>query len=246
MLHTLGQNLQHHPHVHCVVPGGGLALDGSRWVAASERFFLPVRVLSRVFRGKFTAEFKQLLLQGKLRFHGSLQKFASPEQFQRFLRQLFRKEWVVYAKPPFAGAEHVLNYLARYTHRGAIFKQRVVSFKHDQISFRWKDYAAGSKQKVMTVSADEFLRRFLIPVLPKGLVRIRQFGLFANRKRSASLRRCRVLLNTVAPPPQPAPTAQIKCPLCSELMLVIERFNNLQLVSAPPSTAPIKTRLDSS
>jgi len=246
VLHTWGQNLQHHPHVHCVVPGGGLALDGSRWVAASSRFFLPVRVLSRVFRGKFTAELKQLLLQGKLQFHGSLQELASPERFQRFLRQLFTKDWVVYAKPPFGGAEHVLNYLARYTHRVAISNHRLVSFKDDQVSFRWKDYAAGSKQKVMTVSADEFLRRFLIHVLPKGLVRIRHFGLFANRKRSASLLRCRVLLNAIAPPPQPAPTAPIKCPLCSELMLVIERFTGLQLLSAPLSAAPIKTRLDSS
>ncbi len=246
VLHTWGQNLQHHPHVHCVVPGGGLALDGSRWIAASSRFFLPVRVLSRVFRGKFTAELKQLLLHGKLQFHGSLQELAAPERFGRFLRQLFTKEWVVYAKPPFGGAEHVLHYLARYTHRVAISNHRLVSFKDDQVSFRWKDYAAGSKQKVMTASADEFLRRFLIHVMPKGLVRIRHFGLFANRKRSASLLRCRVLLNAAAPPPQPAPTAQIKCPLCSELMLVIERFTSLQLLSASPSTAPIKPRLDSS
>ena len=135
---------------------------------------------------------------------------------------------------------------ARYTHRVAISSHRLVSFKDDQVSFRWKDYAQASKQKVMTVSADEFLRRFLIHVLPKGLVRIRHFGLFANRKRSASLLRCRMLLNTATPPQQPAPTAQIKCPLCSEPMLVIERFNTLQLLSAPPSTAPIKTRLDTS
>jgi hypothetical protein len=171
-----------------VVPGGGLALDGSRWVSASSRFFLPVRVLSRVFRGKFIAELKQLLLQGKLQFHSSLQELASPERFQRFFRQLFTKEWVVYAKPPFGGAEHVLNYLARYTHRVAISNHRLVSFKNDQVSFRWKDYAQASKQKVMTVSADEFLRRFLIHVLPKGLVRIRHFGLFANRKRSDPIR----------------------------------------------------------
>ncbi len=238
MLHTWGQNLQHHPHVHCVVPGGGLALDGSRWVAASSRFLLPVRVLSRVFRGKFTAELKQLLLQGKLQFHGSLQELAAPERFQRFLRQLFTKDWVVYAKPPFGGAEHVLHYLARYTHRVAISNHRLVSFKDDQVSFRWKDYAQASKQKVMTVSADEFLRRFLIHVLPKGLVRIRHFGLFANRKRSASLLRCRLLLNAAAPPLQPAPTAQIKCPLCSEPMLVVERFTSFQLLSAPANTTP--------
>jgi hypothetical protein len=246
VLHTWGQNLQHHPHVHCVVPGGGLALDGSRWVAASSRFFLPVRVLSRVFRGKFTAALSQLLHEDKLQFHGSLEQLADPERFRTFLRQLFTREWVVYAKPPFGGAEHVLNYLARYTHRVAISNHRLVSFKNDRVSFRWKDYAQASKQKVMTVSADEFLRRFLIHVLPKGLVRIRHFGLFANRKRSASLLRCRLLLNAAATPPQPAPTAQIKCPLCSELMVVVERFTSFQLPAAPPSTAPIKPRLDSS
>jgi hypothetical protein len=246
VLHTWGQSLQHHPHVHCVVPGGGLALDGSRWIAASSRFFLPVRVLSRVFRGKFTAELKQLLLQGKLQFHGSIQELAAPERFQHFLRRLFTKDWVVYAKPPFGGAEHVLHYLARYTHRVAISNHRLVSFKNDRVCFRWKDYAQASKQKVMTVSTDEFLRRFLTHVLPKGLVRIRHFGLFANRKRSASLLRCRLLLNAAAPSTQPAPTAQIKCPLCSEPMRVIERFTSLQLLSAPLRTAPIMPRLDSS
>ena len=246
VLHTWGQNLQHHPHVHCVVPAGGLARDGSRWVAASSRFFLPVRVLSRVFRGKFTAELKQLLLQGKLQFHGSLQELASLDHFQGFLRKLFSKDWVVYAKPPFGGAEHVLHYLARYTHRVAISNHRLVSLEDDRVSFRWKDYAAGGKGKVMTVSADEFLRRFLIHVLPKGLVRIRHFGLFANRKRSASLQRCRSLLNAAAPPQQPAPTTQIKCPLCSQPMLVVERFTKYQLLSAPWSTAPTRSRLDSS
>jgi hypothetical protein len=245
VLHTWGQNLQHHPHVHCVVPAGGLALDGSRWVAASSRFFLPVRVLSRVFRGKFTAELKQLLLQDKLQFHGSLKELAAPERFQRLLRQLFTKDWVVYAKPPFGGAEHVLNYLARYTHRVAISNHRLVSLKDDRVSFRWKDYAAGSKQKVMTVSADEFLR-FLIHVLPKRLVRIRHFGLFANRKRSASLLRCRFLLNAAASPQQPAPTALIKCPLCSGTMLVVERITCRQLLAAPTDISLSRPHFDSS
>src|SRR6266851_3248322 len=245
VLHTWGQNLQHHPHVHCVVPAGGLTLDGSGWIATSPRFFLPVRVLSRVFRGKFTAALKQLFLQGKLQFHGTLQEFARPERFRKFLRQLFTKEWVVYAKPPFGGAEHVLNYLARYTHRVAISNHRLVSFKEDHVSFRWKDYACGSKQKVMTVSADEFLRRFLIHLLPKGLVRIRHFGLFANRKRSASLLRCRFLLKVDAPPPQPAPS-QIKCPLCSEPMLVVERITSRQFLSALANVSPSRPRLDSS
>ena len=228
--HTWGQNLQHHPHVHCVVPGGGLALDGSRWVAASPRFFLPIRILSRVFRGKFIAGLRQLLAQNKLEFHGSLHELSHPERFQQFLRQLYTHEWVVYAKPPFGGAEHVLHYLARYTHRVAISNHRLVAFNDGHVSFRWKDYAHGGKQKVMTVSTDEILRRFLIHVLPRNLVRIRHFGLFANRRRAASLLRCRVLLNTIVPPQQSPRGSQHRCPLCSEPMLIIERMTNFQLL----------------
>ena len=230
VLHTWGQNLQHHPHVHCVVPGGGLARDGSRWVAASPRFFLPIRILSRVFRGKFIAGLRQLLSQNKLEFHGSLHELSHPERFQQFLRQLYTNEWVVYAKPPFGGAEHVLHYLARYTHRVAISNHRLVAFNDGRVSFRWKDYAHGGKQKVMTVSTDEFLRRFLIHVLPRNLVRIRHFGLFANRRRAASLLRCRVLLNTIVPPQQSPQGSQHRCPLCSEPMLTIERMTNFQLL----------------
>jgi hypothetical protein len=230
VLHTWGQNLQHHPHVHCVVPGGGLARDGSRWVAASPRFFLPIRILSRVFRGKFIAGLKQLLSQNKLEFHGSLHELSHPERFQQFLRQLYTNEWVVYAKPPFGGAEHVLHYLARYTHRVAISNHRLVAFNDGRVSFRWKDYAHGGKQKVMTVSTDEFLRRFLIHVLPRNLVRIRHFGLFANRRRAASLLRCRALLNTIVPPQQSPRGSQLRCPLCSEPMLIIERMTNFQLL----------------
>lgn len=237
VLHTWGQNLQHHPHVHCVVPAGGLALEGSGWIATSPRFFLPVRVLSRVFRGKFTAALKQLLLQGKLQFHGSLQEFARPERFRKFLRQLSTKEWVVYAKPPFGGAEHVLNYLARYTHRVAISNHRLLIFEQGRVSFRWKDYAAGSKQKVMTVSAEEFLRRFLIHVLPKGLVRIRHFGLFANRRRAASLLRCREVLGALSSPQQPQPTIHTRCPLCSGDMLIVERMTSSQLHFRSPLTS---------
>src|ERR1700751_4897610 len=157
VLHTWGQNLQHHPHVHCVVPGGGLAPRGSPWISPFPRFFLPVRVLSRVFRGKFTVGLKQLFLQCKLQFHGKLQELARPERFRQLLRQLFTREWVVYAKPPFCGAEHVIHYLACYTHRVAISNHRLVAFKEDHVSFRWKDYACGGKQKVMTLSADGFL-----------------------------------------------------------------------------------------
>jgi hypothetical protein len=238
VLHTWGQNLQHHPHVHCVVPAGGLAVDGSGWRAASPRFLLPVRVLSRVFRGKFTAALKQLLLQGKLEFHGSLQQLARPERFRQFLRRLFTKEWIVYAKPPFGGAEHVLHYLARYTHRVAISNHRLVGFDGERVSFRWKDYACGSKQKVMTLTADEFLRRFLIHVLPKGLVRIRHFGLFANRRRTASLERCREVLGALTTPQQSASTAQRRCPLCSEPMIIVEPMTASQLYFRSTLTLP--------
>ncbi len=242
VLHTWGQNLQHHPHVHCVVPAGGLALDGTRWLAASPRFFLPIRVLSRVFRGKFIAGLKQLVVQDKLQFHGSLQELAKPERFRQFLYQLYSNEWVVYAKPPFGGAEHVLHYLARYTHRVAISNHRLVAFKEDRVSFRWKDYAHGGKQKVMTVSTDEFLRRFLIHVLPKGLVRIRHSGLFANRRRAVSLLRCRALLDVIAPPPQPTKGCQPRCPLCSEPMFIIERITRAQLLVRSLTTSASKPR----
>jgi Putative transposase len=150
-------------------------------------------------------------------------------RFRHFLRQLFTHEWVVYAKAPFGGAEHVLHYLARYTHRVAISNHRLLAFKDDRVSFRWKDYACGSKQKVMTLSTDEFLRRFLIHVLPKGLVRIRHFGLFANCRRAASLLRCHVLLGMPSSPQQPASTSQLRCPSCSEPMIILERMTGAQL-----------------
>ena len=166
-----GQNLEHHPHVHYIVPAGGPALDGSRWIDSSRRFFLPVHALSRVFRGKFVAALKQLFTQGKLQFHGSQQHLVTPGCFPSFLRQLYQQDWVVYAKPPFGGAEHVLNFLARYTHRVAISNHRLVAFENDRVSFRWRDYAQGGKKKVMILSTHEFLRRFLLHVLPGGLVR---------------------------------------------------------------------------
>ena len=245
VLHTWGQNLQHHPHVHYVVPAGGLARDGSRWIDSSRRFFLPVEALSQVFRGKFSAELRELFRQGRLQFHGSLQHLASPGSFGYFLGQLCRKDWVVYAKPPFGGAEQVLNYLARYTHRVAISNHRLVAFENDRVSFRWRDYAHGSKQKVMTVSAHEFLRRFLVHLLPGGLVRIRHFGLLANRRRSAALTRCRELLGVAArvdPPDSPS----LRCPACSGLMLVVERLTCGQLYFRSSLPQPRKFSYDSS
>jgi hypothetical protein len=226
VLHTWGQNLQHHPHVHYIVPAGGLALDGSRWIGSSRRFFLPVKTLSKIFRKKFCDQLRELFQQDRLQFHGSLQQLTLPDAFSHFLRELGHKVWVVFAKPPFGGADHVLNYLARYTHRVAISNHRLVAFENQRVSFLWKDYAHGGKNKIMTVPADEFLRRYLLHVLPKGLVRIRHFGLFANRRRAASLQRCRSLLGTepCADPPATA-ACQPPCPLCSGPMVMVQRIS---------------------
>jgi hypothetical protein len=196
VLHTWGQNLEHHPHIHYIVPAGGVALDGSRWIDSSPRFFLPVRALSGVFRDKFCEQLRELFQQNRLQFHGSVEQLAAPAAFSHLLWQLSLKDWVVYAKPPFGGAEHVLNYLARYTHRVAISNHRLV-FENYRVSFRWRDYAHGGKKKVMAVSAHEFLRRLLLHVLPGVLVRIRHFGLFANRRRNAALQRCRAKYSPV-------------------------------------------------
>jgi hypothetical protein len=233
VLHTWGQNLEHHPHIHYIVPAGGLAPDGSRWINSSRRFFLPVKRLSRVFRDKFCDQLRELFKQDRLQFHGSLLQLASLGAFSHFLWQLGQKDWVVYAKPPFGGAEHVLNYLARYTHRVAISNHRLVAFENDRVSFRWRDYAHGGKKKLMTVSAHEFLRRFLLHVLPGGLVRIRHFGLFANRRRGTALARCSELLGTVVSAERPEATNLPRCPACSATMLVIERITSAQLYFQP-------------
>src|SRR5438094_5360085 len=235
VLHTWGQNLQHHPHIHYVVPAGGLAPDGSRWIASSRRFFLPVGALSRVFRGKFTAGLKQLFRQHKLQFHGSLQSLVEPRCFRKFLRQLFREDWVVYAKPPFGGPEHVLNYLARYTHRVAISKHRIVDVTDSHVTFRWKDYAHHSRQRTMTLTSEEILRRFVQHVLPKGFPRIRYFGWLANRRRRQLLPCCRLLL-AQTPPATPAAPAEEPavwlCPYCHGPMRVLEWLTALQILDA--------------
>jgi predicted Zn-ribbon and HTH transcriptional regulator len=194
VLHTWGQNLQHHPHVHCVIPAGGISPDRSLWITPPSRFFLPVRVLSKVFRGKFANGLKRLFRAGKLTFHGSLRNLIDPQLFRHFVRGLFRNDWVVYAKRPFGGPGHVLHYLARYTHRVAISNHRLVAFEDGMVTFRWKDYSRGDKKCKMTVSSDEFLRRFLLHLLPSGFVRIRHFGLLANRSRKKLIPLCRQLL----------------------------------------------------
>ena len=231
ILHTWGQTLQRHPHVHCVVPGGGLSPDHSRWIRSAPHFFLPVRVLSRVFRGKFVAGLQRAFLSKQLVFLGPCQPLAHEKAFAAFLRTLFREDWVVYAKPPFGGPEHVLQYLARYTHRVAISNHRLLSVDGDHVTFRWKDYAHHSKSRAMTLTLEEFLRRFLQHVLPKGFPRIRYFGWFANRRRRDLLPLCRSLL-AVAPPDAavtPVATAAWQCPVCGSPMRVVELLTATQI-----------------
>lgn len=196
VLHTWGQNLMDHPHIHCVVTGGGLSLDGNRWVSCRKRFFIPVRVMSALFRGKFLDHLKSALEAGNLIFPGGIGHLGEPHVFERFRRQLYHKKWVVYCKPPFDGAEGVLQYLGRYTHRIAISNNRILSDEGGNVSFRWRDYSDGDKQKTMTLKVEEFIRRFLLHVLPNRYVRIRHFGLLANRSRKDNITLCRQLLGT--------------------------------------------------
>jgi hypothetical protein len=198
VLHTWGQNLLHHPHLHCVVPGGGLSSDGSRWIACRPGFFLPVRVLSRLFRRLFLEYLEKAFDAGKLKCFSSLEALRDRRTFRRFLASTRKSEWVVYAKPPFAGAEQVLEYVGRYTHRVAISNDRLLDMEEGRVRFRWKDYQHHNKQKTMTLTADEFIRRFLLHVLPSGFQRIRYFGFLGNRYRAAKLAKCRQLLRMPA------------------------------------------------
>jgi hypothetical protein len=226
VLHTWGQTLIHHPHIHCVLPAGGFAPGRSRWVRPRcAGFFLPKQVLSEVFRGKFTDGLKCLFRRKKLAFHGSSQWLQEPRAFARFLHGLHRHDWVVYIKKPFGGPEHVLHYLARYTHRVAISNHRLLGMENGKVTFRWKDYAHRGKQRKMTLMAEEFIRRFLLHVLPKGFVRIRHYGWMANRCRRERATLCRALLGQEAPPsamtpPNSAPSR--RCPFCGGAVEVIE------------------------
>jgi hypothetical protein len=236
ILHTWGQQLQYHPHLHCVIPGGGLAPDGTAWVPCAPRFFLPVRVLSRLFRRRFLEGLGRAATQQALTFAGTCQAFAEPQAWQRFVQTLRMHEWVVYAKRPFREPAHVLKYLARYTHRVAIANRRLLALEEGKVTFRWKDYIHGSRQRLMTLDAVEFIRRFLLHVLPRGLQRIRHYGFLANGVRHVQLRRCRQLLqpSAVSSAPEEHVTANEKvaaspdrgapvCPLCTTgRMLVVE------------------------
>jgi hypothetical protein len=210
VLHTWGQTLQHHPHLHCIVPGGGLAPDGQRWVACRPGFFLPVPVLSSLFRRLFLEALDQAFRAGELTFRGTLTQLNAADRFAALLCAARACNWVVYAKPPFGGPEHVLDYLGRYTHRVAIANSRLTRMEDGTVSFRWKDYRHHDRQKVMTLDADEFIRRFLLHVLPDGFQRIRHYGLLGNRARESKLARCRQFLN--APPPPPPVLASLADP----------------------------------
>jgi hypothetical protein len=222
ILHTWGQNLLPHPHVHCVIPAGGLSPDRTRWVHPKYPFFLPVKVLSRVFRGKFVGRLKRAFRKKKLQFPPTIAELEQPKLFLRFLRTLFREDWVVYAKPAFGGAGKVLRYLGRYTHRVAISNHRLLAFDGERVTFRWKDYARGNKPRRMTLTATEFLRRFLQHVLPRGFVRIRQFGFLANSCRTARLRLIRELLPQPREPPSAPVASEARtwnCPRCEPMRI---------------------------
>jgi hypothetical protein len=194
VLHTWGQNLQHHPHVHWVIPGGGISHNGSEWIPCRKKFFLPVRILSRLFRGIFLCHLKRAFEHGELSFFGEIKYLRGPDAFRAYLAPLYKEDWFVYCRPPFGSPAQVLKYLSRYTHRVAISNYRLVDVKDGKVSFHWKDYAKGCRLRTLTLTAEEFLRRFLLHVLPSGLVRIRHFGFLANRGRKERLALCRRLL----------------------------------------------------
>ena len=242
VLHTWNQKLNAHPHVHCVIPAGGLSLDHTHWIKSRSRFFLSIRVLRRVFRGKFVAALKQAFQNGQLNFPGNLAVLAQPKTFAAWLRSLFRKDWVVYAKRPFGGPEYVLQYLGRYTHRVAISNHRLLSFGEGKVTFRWRDSAHNNEQKLLTLALDEFLRRFLLHLLPKSFVRIRNFGFLANRRRATLLPLCFRLLG-VTPEPRAEQNLSStsdshdlwRCPECGGPMVVIERLTAAQIqLRSPP------------
>ena len=226
ILHTWGQNLLHHPHVHCVVPGGGIGPDHDRWIACKPGFFLPVRVLSRLFRRLFLEALEDAFYRGKLRFFGETEPLRDAIAFAACLAAHQNQEWVVYSKPPFGGPLRAVEYLGRYTHRVALSNQRILNVNHGEVTFQWKDYRHKDKQKsrTMTVAADEFIRRFLIHTLPPGFPRIRHFGFLANRHRSEKLKLCRQLLATAA----------------AELLPSTEQCKQLEksLISTQPARCP--------
>jgi hypothetical protein len=198
----------HHPHIHCIVPGGGLSSIG-KWVNSRKKFFIPVKVLSRKLRGKFLYYLKQLYDQNKLEFHGSQTYLSDHKEFEKLLSTLYGKEWIVYCKPPFKNAVCVVEYLGRYTHRVAISNNRIVSLEKDTVSFKWRDYKDSSRHKVMTLSNEEFIRRFFIHILPSGFMKIRHYGLLGNRNKTSKMKICKQLTNTPLLTKEKASTLQL-------------------------------------
>ena len=253
VLHTWGSALTHHPHVHCIVPGGGLSPGGERWISCRPGFFLPVRVLSRLFRRRFLEQLAAAHEAGRLHFFGDHAPLAERCAFAAYLAPLRKIEWAVYAKRPFAGPEAVLAYLSRYTHRVAIANSRLIAFDDNGVTFRWKDYRAKGRerQKVMTLASGEFIRRFLIHVLPSGFHRIRHYGLFANGGRAENLARARDLLDVQAKQNEPSdadanadepPMHSLPCPCCGGRMIIIETFERGSTPrTRPPSPITIDT-----
>jgi hypothetical protein len=242
VLHTWGQNLHLHPHLHCVVPGGGISLDGSRWIGCKKSsFFLPVRLLSHRFRKSFLRALRRAFRNGALQFHGDLKPLTDPATFQALCDQAAGIDWVVHSKPPFGGSRCVLKYLARYTHRVAISNHRLRSLENGHVGFEWKDYAHRARTKLMTLDAVEFLRRFLLHVLPTGLVRIRQFGFLSHRHRAHKLQLCRALLATRFPalcngPTEPDPQDSPICPRCQLGHLILLEILSAGLLSFPDTS----------
>ena len=243
VLHTWGSALTHHPHIHMIVPGGGIALDGQRWVSSRPAFLLPVHVLSTLFRRLFLAGLIELHDAGRLRFFGDQAGLSDRRAFLRQITPLRRKKWVVYAKPPFAGPDAVLAYLSRYTHRVAISNRRLIALDETGVTFRYKDYRrdGADRQRTMTLAADEFIRRFLLHVLPKGFHRIRHYGLLASAGRQANLARARDLL-AAPPPPEPekadrSPDRRPPCPCCGGRMVVIETIPSAAQPRGPPAAS---------
>ena len=238
VLHTWGQNLHLHPHLHCVVPGGGISPDGVRWIECKKKsFFLPVKVLSSRFRRLFLIYLRQSFRERRLKFHGEMAGLDKPAAFESMCQQAGRIKWVVFVKPPFGGAEQVLKYLARYTHRVAISSGRLLSMENGRVTFAYKDYADGNKSKVMTLEATEFIRRFLLHILPGGFVRIRQFGFLANRARGKKLALCRALLGAAPPDNRRKAEEQDgkRCPACKiGHMVLIGIVPSARLVASLP------------
>jgi hypothetical protein len=250
VLHTWGSALTHHPHVHCIVPGGGLSPDRARWISCRPGFFLPVRVLSRLFRRLFLEKLVAAHDAGRLHFFGDHAPLVERHAFAAYLAPLRKAEWVVYAKRPFAGPQAVLAYLSRYTHRVAIANSRLIAFDDNAVTFRWKDYRAKGRErhKVMTLASDEFIRRFLIHVLPSGFHRIRHYGLFANGGRAENLARVRDLLGVSPTQSEPTDTGaeeppmhSLPCPCCGGRLIIIETFERGSTPRTPSSPLRIDT-----